>query len=71
MDDFKVQPDIVNERNDIILQNKVLGNIFDFDLKKLRSIHWSCQVEVFNVKACKFGAATGEHTVYNELDQLE
>ena len=70
-DDFEVYQAVVNERNEIISQNKVLGNIFDFDFNKLRSIHWSCQAEVFNVKACKFGAMAGYHTVDNEIDQLE
>ena len=67
--DFEIVPP-VTIGGEILFVNELLGNFIEFDAHILKSIKGGAQIEVFNVKTCKFGIEYQQHTFNDELDAI-
>ena len=68
--DFEVYPAIVDYGGKVVFGNELIGDVVNFDADIFVSVKWGAEVEVFDVKACKFCVCSGEDAVENEFDEF-
>jgi hypothetical protein len=67
MSDLGVDVTLVNEWAEVVVFEDVLGDVRDFNLHVLKVVHWSAEVEIFDVHCHEFGARGGDDTVEEKL----
>ena len=69
--DFELSPPVAIAVGKILFVDELLGSFIESDAHVLKSIEGGAQIDFFNVKPCKFGIASRQHTVNDELDKLK
>jgi len=71
--DFEVCPAILGELVEAVFDNELLWGVvqLDADIFVFVAVEGSIKVKLCNVKYCKFGTATKQDTVEEDLDELE
>ena len=70
LDNFKVDPSIVDRGYEIVFRNEVFWDILNVDPHKLQAIHWCGQIKVADVKARRARIAAGEDAIDNKFNNL-
>ena len=65
--DLDIEETIVDQGSEIVLFHDGVWDVLDWDVHVLFALHWSIEIEVFNVRCHKLGAWGGEDAVEEAL----